>query len=124
MGPQGPAGPQGVAGPNGPAGLQGPVGPQGPAGPQGPKGEPGAGLKTIVHRWAWTKIAGGAIGTAEVACESGEHAVGGGGWPGTNDPAVRLLGSFPNQGPTAWAARFYNGTNAPVDVAASVVCVS
>jgi len=105
------------AGPQGPQGAQGPQGPQGLQGPKGDKGDP-APTPIITAREGEP-----ANGDAEVFCEAGEAALGGGGTPA---PGGYLTDSEPDafdgEIPTGWLASAEDVDGNPVDVTAWVIC--
>lgn len=138
-GPAGPEGPEGVQGPKGDPGPEGPAGPIGPAGPQGepgapgqpgeqgpagepgergPKGDPGVLEFYVVS--ATFELRSSAVGTADVACRTGDQVTGGGYF---TTPANVNISPYWN-GPIAsgWRVGIRNWESGPVQVTAYAVC--
>ena len=105
------------AGPQGPQGAQGLQGAQGPQGAKGDPGEP-APIPIITVRESVPTS-----GDAEVFCDAGEAALGGG---GTAAADGYLIDSRPAAGngetPAGWLASAEDAAGADVNVVAFVVC--
>jgi hypothetical protein len=125
QGPQGPAGPRGPEGPPGARGAEGATGARGAEGARGPQGPQGpAGATNVTVRTGPTQG-----GDAEVFCNPGEVAVGGGGGPTNPSTELTFLRySRPVQDsgtPTGWSVLIedVNG-NPSQSVQAVVVCAA
>jgi hypothetical protein len=109
-----------VRGPRGRRGPQGPQGAQGLQGPQGPAGAPGAaGATNVTVRLGPDS----ATGTSTATCNTGERAVGGGGFASTGF----LYDSSPNATsgtPTDWVASAEEPGGMPGQVQAYVICAA
>jgi hypothetical protein len=111
--------------------LEGGRGPQGAPGPGGPAGPAGpAGATKVVVRQAAVNVPVTSNQTAQVFCNPGERAVGGGNTTSATADMFWVLQSFPVGGsastpPTGWAvsARNNSATTA-VSLTAVVVCAS
>lgn len=129
QGPQGEHGEQGLQGIQGASGPEGPAGPAGPAGPQGPAG-PAGGVAGAHNKFELGALDSTSPKGAEVRCDAGEVALGGGHNIGKAEPnpPVSVLLSLPiveNGIPVGWrmeAAEVNPYTNnwRPV---VSVICV-
>jgi Collagen triple helix repeat (20 copies) len=125
QGPQGPAGPRGAEGPPGARGAEGATGARGAEGARGPQGPQGpAGATNVTVRTGPPQG-----GPAEVFCNPGEVAVGGGGFP--IDPSTELTFlrySRPNEDsgtPTGWSVLIEDVNGNPSQaVRAVVVCAA
>ena len=128
-GPAGPAGAPGAAaakgdkGDKGDTGLTGPAGPAGPAGPKGDAGAPGAkgatGVLGVYTRTDSATVlpAGGGNASANVACDAGDIATGGGAASHGSDVALfENLPDFIDEArptiPTGWMVRAHVGAAA------------
>lgn len=99
---RGEPGARGPAGPRGPRGRAGPDGPRGPRGDEGPPGPPGADLELATYALsASTEGGDGRLLVADVACDVGDVATGGG-----FETDGRILASLGIGGdrPTGWRA--------------------
>jgi hypothetical protein len=105
-----------------PRGPQGPQGAQGAQGPKGDKGEKGDPAPTPIIT---TREGTPATGDAEVFCEPGEVALGGGGSPGVDG---YLTDSEPDASdgeiPTGWLASAAESDGTPAEVTAWVICAA
>ena len=122
-GPQGPKGDRGERGPAGPVGLTGPkgeTGPQGTPGPPGPQGPKGiTGWEQRVSSQG-VDVAPGKGGLAEVTCDSGKNALGGGG--SSTGYNGKLVASTPTDPGTGWAVLYQNTGDSRVTVYAWAIC--
>ena len=124
------------AGPEGPKGEPGPKGETGGPGPQGAPGQPGeAGATNVTTRIAWSSpgFTQNTPHYAEVQCQPGEHATGGGMVPANIDNYsvnMRFVESSPlpafGGSPTGWRVVVYwAGADDPdVVIGAQVVCAA
>ena len=97
-----------------------PAGPQGPQGLQGPKGDKGAPAPTPIIT---ARVSDPAPTDAEVLCEPGAAALGGGGTPAEGGYLTDSGPSnFVEGTPTAWIASAAKSDGGTVNVVAWVVC--
>jgi hypothetical protein len=121
-----------------PAGAPGPQGPPGPKGDSGSSDVPGA-TNVVVRVGPPVTIGPGSVGSANVSCEAGERAVGGGVSPrfgtfsGEDSTGGRTIASVPLEGntlaedgdiPDGWHGFVFNGSASNLVQVARVICAS
>lgn len=125
VGLAGPIGPTGPAGPKGADGAKGAAGPAGPAGETGPEGPAGPSTLPALDHNVSEPIANPAstqsVGT--VACDAGQHAVGGGVVAATTAIGQNVNSTFP-VGSTGWRAYVDNFTETPSTFRVYVICTT
>ncbi|MFI6645952.1 hypothetical protein [Streptomyces sp. NPDC050504] len=108
----------------GPKGDRGPVGPKGNRGPAGPKGERGpVGPVQVVQGERATVQPGGNVARQPAKCPTGTIVTGGGFLTQTNNDALTINRSTPNQEQNSWEASAYNGGSTDQWFQAFAVCI-